>query len=240
MEIKARKKDEVVILNLIGRIDVNSAILIEAVGQCVREGYNDVLCNFEEIDFIDYMGTSVIVIAYKEIINNGGRMKFCCIPAHLREIFAVMGLEKVIEHYPDEELALNNFKEDKVIDHIKKLQLRRRFKRLPIDLKIELKDKKEEEPHCEKVDLINLSAVGGYIFGCKKYKLGDDVILTMKLSQNHEPIQLDAKVVWLSDKQIQPQTHPGIGVEFLNINQKTQEMIVEFIERNISFLPTDE
>jgi len=38
-------------------------------------------------------------------------------------------------------MAINSFKEDKVIENIKKMQLRRRFKRLPIDIKIELNQK---------------------------------------------------------------------------------------------------
>ena len=53
-----------------GRIDSDSANLIEIVGQCVRDGYTDVLCNFETVESIDYLGVSAIVIAYKEIVNN--------------------------------------------------------------------------------------------------------------------------------------------------------------------------
>ena len=56
MEIKARQNGSIVILDLAGRIDIDSANFVEAVGQCVRDGYLDILCNFEEVDFIDYLG----------------------------------------------------------------------------------------------------------------------------------------------------------------------------------------
>jgi Tfp pilus assembly protein PilZ len=181
------------------------------------------------------MGISVIVIAYKEVVNNQGRMRFCNIPAHLRGTLSVAGIDRVIEMYATEELALNSFKEDKVIENIKKMQLRRRFKRLPIDIKIELKAKYEKSPVCLKADVLNLSAVGCYIFGCDQFKLGDIVILKMKLPPKLEEIELEAKVVWLPDKQIQRHFYPGIGVEFYNISHPLQQKLLEFIERNLSF-----
>ncbi|MCK9604203.1 MAG: anti-sigma factor antagonist [Candidatus Omnitrophica bacterium] len=239
MEIRARQKDNIVILDICGRIDVDSANLIEVVGQCIHDGFCDVLCNFEEVDFIDYMGISVIVIAYKEVANNNGRMKFVNIPVHLKGVFSISGLDKVIDMYATEDLAIASFKEDKIIEKIKKLQLRRRFKRLPIDIKIELKDKFDKDAGCLKLDILNLSAVGAYIFGCEKFKLGDEVILRLKLAPHLQEIELEAKVVWLPDKQVQPQLHPGMGVEFSNISSSVQKKLVEFIERNLSLMSTD-
>ena len=239
MEIRVRQLQNIIILDLAGRLDVNAATFVEAVGQCVRDGYTDILCNFEEVDFIDYMGVSVIVIAYKEVVNNQGRMKFANVPAHLKNIFCVAGMDRVIEMYPSEELALNSFKEDKVIEDIKKMQLRRRFKRLPIDLKIELKAKQAHSPVCYKVEMINLSAIGAFIFGCEKFQLGDEVVMKVRLPPVNEEMELEAKVVWLADKQIQPHSYPGMGVEFTYIPDPIQQKILEFIERNNSFLSAD-
>lgn len=239
MEIRTRQKDSVIILDICGRIDVDSANLIEVVGQCIHEGYSDVLCNFEDVDFIDYMGISVIVIAYKEVVNNNGRMKFVNIPVHLKGVLSVSGLDRIIDMYATEDLAISSFKEDKVIEKIKKLQLRRRFKRLPIDIKAELKDKFDKSSGWLKVDILNLSAIGAYIFGCKKFKLGDAVILRLKLSSQLEATELEAKVVWLPDRQIQPHFHPGMGIEFCSISSSVQKKLLEFIERNLSFMSTD-
>ena len=236
MEIRARQKHDVIILDLHGRIDVDAANLVEAVGQCIRDGYNDILCNFEEVDFVDYMGISAILIVYKEVLNSHGRMKFVNIPVHLKSIFSISGLDRTIEIYATEDTAVNSFKEDKVIENIKKMQLRRRFKRLPIDIKIELKAKYEKSPTCLKVDILNLSAVGAFIFGCDKFKLGDEVVLKMKLSPKNEEVEVEAKVVWLPDKQVQYHFHPGMGVEFKDISPSVQQKLLEFIERNLSFM----
>jgi len=239
LEIKLRQSGNCVVLDLCGHIDVDSANLVEVVGQCVRDGYLDILCNLEDVEAIDYMGVSVVVIAYKEAVNHQGRIKFVNIPAHLKGVFAISGMDRVIEIYASEDLALNSFKEDKAIEHIKRMQLRRRFKRLPIDLKIELKSNKGSSSECLKVEMLNLSAIGAFIFGCGKFKLGDEVTLKIILAPKQEELELEARVVWVPDRGVQPHEYPGIGVEFSNLSALNQQKIIEFIDRNISFSPSD-
>ena len=239
LEIKLRQCANCIILDLGGRIDVDSANLVEVAGQCVRDGYLNILCNLEDVEAIDYMGISVVVIAYKEVVNHNGRMKFENIPTHLRDVFTVSGIDRVIQIYASEDVALSSFKEDKAIEDIKKMQLRRRFKRLPIDLKIELKSKQDTSPVCLKVEMLNLSAVGAFIFGCGKFKLNDEVILKMKLAPLPEVLELEARVVWVPDKGVQPHEYPGIGVEFSHLSDQNQQKIIEFIERNISSILSD-
>ena len=239
LEIRLRQKDSIIIMDLSGSIDVNSANLVEVIGQCLRDGYTDILCNLEDVTSIDYMGISVVVIAYKEAVNNQGRMKFLNIPVHLRGVFVVSGMDRVIDIYATEDLALSSFKEDKAIENIKKMQLRRRFKRLPIDLKIELKSKALGSSSCLKVDILNLSAVGAFIFGCDKFRLGDEVMLKMRLAPNKEELMFEAVVVWVPDKEVQPHEYPGIGVEFCNISAGDQQKLIDFIERNLSFMSSD-
>jgi anti-anti-sigma factor len=239
MDIRVRQKGRIIILDLVGRIDADSANLIEIVGQCVRDGYCDILCNLEAVDFIDYLGISAIVIAYKEVVNNKGRMKFVNIPAHLKNLFSVAGLDKVIDIYATEEQAMSSFKEEIIVEKIKKMQLRRRFKRLPIDIKIEIRPKYARDQKCLEVDILNLSGVGAYIYGCDKFKLGDEIILKLKLPPKSQDIELQARVVWLPDKQIQNQLYPGMGVEFYNISGPVQQRLLEFIEKNLSLMSTD-
>lgn len=234
LQVRPRRVDDIIVLDLIGSIDVNSAALVEIVGNCVHEGYKDILCNFEAVDFADYMGVSVIVIAYKEVANNQGRMRFSNVPAHLKNLFSISGIDRVIESFATEELALNSFKEDQNIENIKKLPLRRRFRRLPIDIKAKLSPLYDKEAAGFAVDILNLSAIGAYIYGCDKFKLGDKVSLELSLAPKGQSLLLEAKVVWLSDKQVQPQFHPGMGVEFSDIPGPVQKSLIEFIERNLS------
>ncbi|MFA5429994.1 MAG: PilZ domain-containing protein [Candidatus Omnitrophota bacterium] len=236
MDIRVGLKNGIIIMELIGKVDVDSANFIETVGQCLRDGYTDILCNFEEVESVDYMGISVVIIAYKEVVNNNGRMRFCCIPSHLRNVFSVSGLDRTIEMYPSLDLAENSFREDRIIEKIRKMQLRRRFKRLPLDIKAEL----EYAGGKAHADILNLSAVGAYVYGVDKLKLGDAVVLKIKLPPKQEDLELEAKVVWLPDKQIQKNIFPGMGVEFCNLSCSGQEKLISFIERNLSCMSSED
>ena len=239
MQIRIRKKGQVVILDLSGRIDVDAANFVETVGLCVRSKQCDILCNFEEVEFVDYMGISVMAVAYKEVINHDGRMKFVNVPAHIRTLFSISGLDKTFEFYATEDTALNSFKEDKIIEKIRKEKLRRRFKRLPIEIKIKIKDKYKSSAEWHKGQVMDLSAQGAYIYGYNHYSLGEILELEMTLSPKMEAMKLDAKVVWLSDKQIQPQYHPGMGVDFYNISSVTQKKLLKFVEKNMASVSED-
>lgn len=240
MEIKIKTKGSIVIAEVSGRIDANSAVLVEAVGQCIHEGYSDILLDLEDVEFIDYLGISAIVLACREVMNKGGRIKISNIPLHLKELFSLTGLNRAIDIYANQDLAMSAFKEDKAIEDIKRMQLRRRFKRLPIEIKSELRPKSAKDGRCFTGDILNLSAIGAFIYGCDQFKLGDKLALKLKLPSNLGEIGLDAKVVWLSDKQVQIHVHPGMGIEFYNIPGPVQVKLLEFIEKNLSLSPTDQ
>jgi len=239
MEISVRRKQGVTILDLAGRIDVDSALLIETVGYLIHNGEMDILCNFEEVEFIDYMGISVIAVAYKEVINNSGRMRFVNIPAHLKGSFSISGLDRTFEMYGSEDLGLNSFKEDRIIEKIKNKPLRRRFKRLSLRIKVEYKPAGAKDNEFVHGEMLDLSAIGAYIMGSNKFSLND--VLDLRLHLNPKPGEIDvqARVVWLSDKQIQPHDHPGMGIEFYNMPSLIQKKILDFIDRNLAFSATN-
>jgi Tfp pilus assembly protein PilZ len=141
------------------------------------------------------------------------------------------GLDVIFEVFEDEDLAIRSFEEEKIISEIQKKNLRRRFKRLPIEFDIEFKFPRESLYYQGKV--LNISAVGLLVFTEKIYALGD--ILNIKLNLLPKPgiIELKGRVVWLVQKEIQPQIYPGMGLEFYNTDTSTQKSIVEFVERNL-------
>lgn len=239
MEIKVRQKDGVIILDISGAIDVNGADLVEMVSRCLHDGYHDILLNCDDVTALDYMGVSVVVIAYKQVVNHHGRMKLSGVRSPLLKVLHISGIDKTIELYPSEQLALESFKSDQALEEIQKLPLRRRFKRLPIGVKGCLCPGRGAAEGPEEVTVMNLSAVGAYVYGSSRYKLGDEVLLRMNLSQQKEALELEAKVVWLPDEQIQHRISPGMGIEFHTIDAGVQQKLLQFIERNLSSLPSD-
>lgn len=239
LEIEIRKGDSIAILDLTGSIDIDAANFIETVGWCLNNGYKDIICNFENVNLMDYAGLSVLTIAYKDVLNHNGRIKFANVAAHIEKIFFLVCLDRVFDIYADEELAIKSFQEDRLISEIQKKPLRRRFKRLPLDIDIEFKAKaKEEQFNSGKV--LNISAVGLLVFAEKIYPLGEILKIRLSLLPKPGQIELEAKVVWLVQKEIQPQIYPGMGLEFRNIDSETQKKIVEFVDRNLPLSYTAE
>jgi len=232
LEIQLRRIKTIAVFDLSGSVDIDSSNFVEKVGWCLENGYRDLLCNFESVNTVDYAGLSAIAIAYKNVINHKGRMKFVNLPVHIKKVFSLVCLDRVFEIYDDEESALRSFEEDGIISEIQKKQLRRRFKRLPLDIDIEFKSKKENEFHRGKV--LNLSGVGMLVFVDKVYPLGEILDIRLSLKPSPGPVELSARVSWLVDKRIQPQIYPGMGLEFYHIDSQIQEKIVEFVERNLS------
>jgi anti-anti-sigma factor len=232
LQIEFRRVGNIAVLDLTGSIDIDSANLIEMVGWCLINGYKDVLCNLENVNLIDYSGLSVLAITHKDVVNHEGRIKFVHVPAHVRKLLCMVCLDHLFEIFEDEDLAVKSFEEDRVISEIKKMHLRRRFKRLPLAIDIEFRLKgKDEEFSQGKV--LNISAVGLMVFAENCYPLGEILDIRMTLLPKPGLIELDAKVVWLVQKELQPQIYPGMGLEFYNLDNETQKKILEFVERNL-------
>jgi anti-anti-sigma factor len=239
LEVNFKKVKQVGVLSLSGNVDINSSNLVEKVGWALENGYTDLVCDFQEVELIDYAGMSALALAYKNVVNHGGSMKFASVALHIRKVFNLVCLDKVFELYDDLDAALRSFEEDKEISLIQKKKLRRRFKRLPLDIVIEFKSKKENKFHQGKV--LNISGVGILVFTDKvTYKLGEILDIKLTLRPAPGPLEIEAVVVWLVEKNIQPQLYPAMGLEFYHLDSLTQEKIVEFVERNLALDTTNE
>ena len=143
-----------------------------------------------------------------------------------------MCLDRIVEICDEEKQAVSSFKEDQVILEIKKKKLRRRFRRLPLDLKVEFKTKgKNEEFSRGKV--ANISGVGLLVVADKLYPLNEILEVRLLLSQKIGVVEIQAKVAWLVRMELQPQFYPGMGLEFYQLEPGLQKKIVEFVERNL-------
>lgn len=231
LEINMRRVNKVAVLDLSGDINIDSANLVEKVGWCLNNGYKSILCNCESVNLIDFTGLSALGLAFKNCANHGAAMKLARVPLHVRKKFELVCLDKVFEFYDDEKTALRSFDEDRIISEIQKKRLRRRFKRLPLDIGMEVKAGNEGD--WRKCKMLNLSAVGMLVYIEKPYPFGEILDVKIALKPVADSLLLQAKVVWLVDKKIQPQIYPGMGLEFYHLDQVMQEKVLEFVDRNL-------
>ena len=203
MKITVSEREGAVIIVPEGNIDINASEFVEAVGWSVANKSKDILCNFAGINLVDYVGISLIAVAYKNVLNHGGKMKLYNLPGHVVRLFSVVGLDRVLEYYNSEDEAFSSLREDKESPGSLKKKLRRKFKRLEIDSVIEYKLKFSSQDFF-KGNIINLSAIGVFMIGTKVFPAGD--LLSIRMHFAHKPpvIDAEAKVVWVTDESIQP------------------------------------
>ena len=233
MKIKIKVKEGVAILELEGNIGIDASDFVETVGQVLNRQAKDIICNFEGVNLVDYVGISLITVVYKNVLNHRGRIELCNVPSHVRRLFSIVGLDRIFKFHLNEEQALEEIKQEEIIERIAREPSRRRFERIPFKTTIEYRQKLLlDEPFTEG-KIVNLSAEGAFIVSDRVFSIGDLLATRIKLQPHPERIEADAKVVWLVDKEIQPDYYPGMGLEFHNITSEKQEKIIQFVEKHL-------
>lgn len=231
MNVRVREAHNINIIDIDGRIDISSSEIIETVGWLIKNRKNDILLNFDKVNMVDYSGISILAIAYKNVINHKGKMKFCNVALHIEELFKLVRLDSIFEIYTNEETALKTFHFESPID--KKI-LRRRFKRLDVHIDVEFRAKgktKKDIWHIGK--LLNLSGDGIFIYTKKLLPLGTQIKLKIDL-RSGRPLEISGVVIWIADRSLQPQSYPGMGVYFKGIRKQDQDRMLKFINKHIT------
>ncbi|MBL7156783.1 MAG: PilZ domain-containing protein [Candidatus Omnitrophica bacterium] len=231
MEIRKRFFKNIAVLYITGKIDINAAGFIEETGRLLREGINKILCNFANVNIVDYNGLSILTVAYKNVVNQNGILKFCSVPLHIKELFKSARLDGVFEMHSEEEAALKSFDLSSKVD---KLPLRRRFKRIDVSVPVRYKVGISTDAKLSKGKMLNLSGEGLFIYSKNTFPVSTQLYMELGLKGERKPLTLMGTVVWLADKELQLHSYPGMGITFTNIDKHTQARIVEFIDKNLT------
>ncbi len=234
MKINVREKEGVAILDLEGNIDINASNFVETAGWVLNNKSKNIICNFEGVNLIDYVGISLIAVVYKNVSNHRGTMRLYNVPSHVMKLFSIVGLDRVFEYHVNEDHALKKIKEEATVDQKTTKPFRRRFKRIPFNAAIEYRQKFSNQEELYSGKVINLSADGVFVAAQRLFSIGDLLHVRIHLMPKPGIVDTEAKVVWIADQEIQPDDFPGMGLEFNNIEAKTQEAIVLFVERHIT------
>ncbi|MBU1112879.1 MAG: PilZ domain-containing protein [Candidatus Omnitrophica bacterium] len=234
MNINIREKDDVAILDLEGNIDINASNFVETVGWVLTNKSKQIICNFESVNLIDYVGISLIAVIYKNVLNHNGIIKLCNVPSHVMKLFSIVGLDRVFEYHVTEDHAFKKIKEETHSGSPSEKPFRRRFTRIPLNTVIEYRQKFSDQAEFYSGKIINLSADGVFVAAQKLFSIGDSLTSRVHLLPEPGVIEVDTKVVWITDQEIQPDDFPGMGLEFYDLDAKTQEKIVLFVERHIT------
>lgn len=70
---------------------------------------SQVVLNFGEVKFMSSMMMAVLLKFQRKVTGAGGLVKLCCIAPSLRQIFKIMGFDKLFQIYDQESDALDSF-----------------------------------------------------------------------------------------------------------------------------------
>ncbi|MDP3791898.1 MAG: STAS domain-containing protein [Candidatus Omnitrophota bacterium] len=231
MPIRFRESGNITIIDAEGNIDINSSDIIEMIGYFLGSGKLNFILNFENVNMVDYSGLSVLAIAYKNVLNHKGKIKFLNVSPQVIELFKIVKLENTFEVYPDEESAIKSFYDAAVLA----MPLRRRFKRLDISLKVKYwLVGNQKRPKVFEGEILNLSAAGMYIFSKYTFPINSQIEMEIDLPGEIKFTDTAGRVIWLADKELQPHFYPGTGIAFTHLTPEKEKAIINFIDKNIT------
>jgi len=109
MNIKESKKDQVVILDLHGRLDaVSSPLLRDKMNGLIDSGEKYVLVSFSNLEYISSAGLRVLLSALAKVRPNEGKIVLAEPNDLVREVFKLAGFYSIFPIYEEQEKALED------------------------------------------------------------------------------------------------------------------------------------
>lgn len=101
MYIGFEKKNEILIINLSGELDHNSAesLRVKVDNKIDEDNIKKIILNFSGVTFMDSSGIGAVVGRYKKVSNIGGKLCVAEVNKNVDKIFDLAGLYKVIKKY---------------------------------------------------------------------------------------------------------------------------------------------
>jgi anti-sigma B factor antagonist len=105
-----RRLDDVVILDLSGRITMGEGTLIvrDYIQKLLDGGERKFLLNLAEVDYIDSSGLGELVISFTTVRNQGGELKLLDLTRRVRDLLQITKLLTVFEVFDNEAEALKS------------------------------------------------------------------------------------------------------------------------------------
>lgn len=108
MYLKFDKKQDKLIINLIGELDHHSAeeVRVKIDDRIDRDNIMKIILNFSGVTFMDSSGIGVVVGRYRKVNSNGGKLCVADVNKSVNRVFELSGLYKIIKKYDDVTEAL--------------------------------------------------------------------------------------------------------------------------------------
>jgi anti-sigma B factor antagonist len=112
MVLKARRLDDVVILDLSGRITIGEGTLVlrQQIQRLLSGGDRKFLLNLADVDYIDSSGLGELVTSFTTVRNNDGQLKLLNLTRRVQDLLQITKLLTVFEAFDNETEAIKTMK----------------------------------------------------------------------------------------------------------------------------------
>jgi anti-sigma B factor antagonist len=110
MDLVVTSHDENTVLELSGRLDLNSSSQLKGrVKELLAEGKMNLVLDMSDVNFINSSGLGTLVSILKDVRMVKGRMVVCDLAQYVQEIFEITQLSHIFDIYPTVEEATRSF-----------------------------------------------------------------------------------------------------------------------------------
>ena len=108
LNVKTRKLDNAVVVDLSGRLTIGEPVLLlrETVRVLVADGIRNFVLNLGEVTYIDSSGLGELVSLFTTVRNKQGDVKLLNLTAKAKDLLQMTKLLTVFDVYDDENKAL--------------------------------------------------------------------------------------------------------------------------------------
>lgn len=94
-------------LRVAGRMDAESTPAFEAQCEsCIAEGFTNLVLDLSNLTYVSSMGLGAIVRVAKQLRDDGGEVRICCLTGLVRQLFEITRLNHVFPPHDSVESAL--------------------------------------------------------------------------------------------------------------------------------------
>jgi anti-sigma B factor antagonist len=110
--VKARRLDDVVILDFSGRITMGEGTIVvrDTMQKLLGAGDRKFLMNLEDVDYIDSAGLGELVVVFTTVRSQGGHVKLLNLTHRIRDLLQITKLLTVFDSYENETEALKSLR----------------------------------------------------------------------------------------------------------------------------------
>ena len=110
VDIKKLEHGDIDILVVVGEVDASSSIQLDsAINAEVSGGTKKLLIDCTALDYISSAGLGVFMSYIEEVKIQGASMAICGLNEKVQNVFQILGLDQLLNIYPDREKGIESF-----------------------------------------------------------------------------------------------------------------------------------